>query len=181
MTAPNSRRKLHFETLSEVLRDVESLLAGGYESLGRWDLSQTCQHLADWMQFPLDGFPSQPAPIRGLLWLLRHTIGRRQFQQILATGRMPAGGPTLRETVHAPCGGNSAAVDPLRHAIARFDAHTGPLHPSPVFGTMDHGQCRQLQMIHCAHHLSFLRPRSPDNVSKRTEIVGNPSGGPYSV
>lgn len=158
MTAPNSRRELHFESLDDVLRDVESLQAGGCESLGRWELSQTCLHLADWMQFPLDGFPRQPAPIRGLLWLLRHTIGRRQFQRILATGRMPAGGPTMPETVHVSGGEDAAAVERLRHAITRFDAHSGPLHPSPLFGPMDHDQARRLQLIHCAHHLSFLRP-----------------------
>ncbi|WLD13611.1 DUF1569 domain-containing protein [Planctellipticum variicoloris] len=165
MTAPNSRRELHFESLDDVLRDVESLQAGGCESLGRWELSQTCLHLADWMQFPLDGFPRQPAPIRGLLWLLRHTIGRRQFQRILATGRMPAGGPTMPETVHVSGGEDAAAVERLRHAVARFEAHTDSLHPSPLFGPMDHNQARRLQLIHCAHHLSFLRLRNVGEAS----------------
>lgn len=162
MTDRSPRRELHFESLGDVLRDVEALQAGGCESLGRWDLAQTCQHLADWMQFPLDGFPRQPAPIRGLLWLLRHTIGSRQFQRILTTGRIPAGGPTMPETIHASGGEDAAAVEQLRHAISRFEAHSGPLHPSPLFGPMDHDQARRLQLIHGAHHLSFLRPRHTD-------------------
>jgi hypothetical protein len=48
---PLSRRSLKFEQLDEVARDVESLLAGGCQSVGRWDLAQVCQHLADWMSF----------------------------------------------------------------------------------------------------------------------------------
>ena len=38
--------------------------------------------------------------------------------------------------------------------------HTGPLHPSPMFGSLDREQLYRLQLIHCAHHLGFLLPRA---------------------
>jgi hypothetical protein len=155
------RRDLRFADLAEVLRDAEALHSVGHvQAAGRWNLAQVCGHLADWLSFPLDGFPRQPVGVRLLLWLLRHTIGPRELRRLLATGRMSAGRPTLRETVPPPGGDEAAALERLARAVARFEAHTGPLHPSPLFGELSREQWRQLQLIHCGHHLSFLREAS---------------------
>jgi hypothetical protein len=155
-----SRRDLRFADLAEAVRDAETLRAGGYVQVGRWDLAQVCGHLADWLSFPLDGFPQPPVGFRLLLWLLRHTIGRRVLRRLLAAGRMPAGGPTRPETVPPPGGDEGAAIERLARAVGRFEAHTGPLHPSPLFGELSREQWRQFQLIHCGHHLGFLRGAS---------------------
>jgi hypothetical protein len=151
---------LDFGDFDAVVRDAESLAAGGYDRAGGWDLAQVCLHLAEWMRFPLDGFPRPALPVRLMLWLLRHTMGRRIGRRILATRSMPSGRPTLRETVSAPGGDEAAAVEQLRQVVARFQAHAGPFHPSPLFGDLEREEWAQLQLIHCAHHLSFLIPRS---------------------
>jgi hypothetical protein len=155
------RRDLKFADLAEAVRDAQALRAGGYVQAGRWDLAQVCGHLADWLSFPLDGFPRPPAAVRLLLWLLRHTIGRRELRRTLAEGRMPAGRQTIQETVPPPGGDEAAAVERFAQTAGRFEAHTGPLHPSPLFGELSREQWRQLQLIHCAHHLGFLRGTSP--------------------
>ena len=77
---------------------------------------------------------------------------------------MPAGNPTIRETIPPPGGDEAAAVEQLREVVAMFQAHTGPYHPSPFFGALDRESCTQMQLVHCAHHLSFLIPKSPDRV-----------------
>jgi hypothetical protein len=154
-----SRRELNFHDFGAVVSDAESLAAGGYEKGGGWDLAQVCGHLAEWMRFPLDGFPKPALMVRPMLWLMRQTVGPRMLRQTLATRSMPAGWRTLSETV-PPSGGNeAAAVERLRQVIGRFQAHAGPYQPSPLFGQLDRETWRELQLIHCAHHLSFLTPK----------------------
>ena len=41
-----TRRELRFDSLDEVVRDAEHLLAVGYDRAGNWDLAQCCGHLA---------------------------------------------------------------------------------------------------------------------------------------
>lgn len=160
MAEPAMRRTLDFRDLDAILADLDQLATRGYDRAGNWDLAQTCGHLADWMGYPMDGYPVPPLPIRILLGALKATIIPGQLKKMLDTRSMPAGGPTMPQTVPAPGGDETAAVDRLRATIARFRDFGGPIQPSPLFGTLDPETCRQLQYIHCAHHLSFLRPRS---------------------
>jgi hypothetical protein len=160
MQAAPARRELDFRDFDALVRDIESLSADGYESRGKWDLAQVCRHLAEWMRFPLDGYPRPPLPIRLMLWTMRKTIGKRELKKILESRRMPGGGPTLPETVPAAGGDDAAAVKELLQVIARFRAHEGPFHPSPLFGELGAEDCTQLQLIHCSHHLSFLVPKT---------------------
>jgi hypothetical protein len=153
------RRELAFATLDEVVRDAENLQANGYERAGNWDLAQVCSHLAEWMRYPLDGFPKIPLLLRPMFWLLRATMGKKIRRKILAEG-FPAGGRTMPQTVFAPGGDAAAAVAKLKEVAGRFQAHTGPVHPSPLFGAMNKDEALQLQLKHCAHHLSFLVPRA---------------------
>ena len=153
------RRELRFDSLDDVVRDAEHLLAVGYDRAGNWDLAQCCTHLAEWMRFPIDGFPKPPLPIRALLWVARHTVGKAKFREYVGGGRMPTGKPTMPQTVAAPGGDAAAAVVKLRQAVERFKAHAGDVHPSPLFGAMNKDEATRLQLVHCAHHLSFLVPR----------------------
>jgi len=159
MTTTPQRRKLVFNNLDEVVRDTDRLLAGGYEKAGNWDLAQVCDHLADWMRFPVDGFPKPPAPIRGMLWLVRKTVGRKKLLQYLADKTFPAGKPTMPQTVHAAGGDARAAVENLRQSVERLKAYAGPIVPSPLFGPMTKDEAVGMQLVHAAHHLSFLIPK----------------------
>ncbi len=160
MSEPKGRRLLEFRDLDDVARDAETLHAGGYDRVGNWDLAQVCGHLAEWLRYPVEGFPRPPLPIRAMLWGMRKTIGPRAMRKVLDARAFPEGGPTMRQTIPAPGGDEGAAVERLRQAVARFQAHEGPYHPSPFFGTMSREECRRLQLIHGAHHLSFLIPRA---------------------
>jgi len=153
------RRKLTFATLDEVVVDAENLQAKGYEKAGNWDLSQVCLHLADWMSFPMDGFPKPPVPIRLMLWALRNAMGKRILRKIMAEG-MPVGSQTMPQTVHQQGSDPVGAMAKLKETAERFKAFTGTLHPSPLFGALNKDEATKLQLVHCAHHLSFLVPKS---------------------
>jgi len=154
------RRKLTFATLDDVVRDAESLLATGYEQAGNWDLAQVCGHLAEWVRYPLDGFPKAPLLLRPALWLMRNTIGPRELRKVLDSGTMPTGMTTLKPSVPPPGGDPAAAVANLKAIVARFATAEGPFHPSPLLGLLTKDQLTKVHTIHGAHHLSFLVPRS---------------------
>lgn len=163
LTTPTStpaRRSLTFRDLDDIIRDIETLHAHGYDRAGNWGLTQVCRHLADWMRFPLDGFPKNPWPVRLILSAMKVTVGRKALRDILKNGSMPSGKPTLPQTVASPTADDDKAVAEIREIVSRFKRHNGPVHPSPLFGEMDLATATRLQLIHCAHHLSFLVPKS---------------------
>ena len=156
-----TRRQLRFERLDEAVSDARMLQAIGYDRAGTWDLSQVCGHLATAMEFPLDGFPRNPPHLRFAFWIIRNTLGGIVIRRVLRTGAMASGAPAIKQSIPGPGGDETQAVERLHQAVTRFQNHTGPLHPSPIFGSLDREQLHRLQLIHCAHHLGFLLPK-PD-------------------
>jgi hypothetical protein len=158
-TTKPARRGLKFASLDEVVADAEHLLAKGYDKAGNWDLAQVAGHVAEWMRFPLDGFPKVPLLLRPMFWLVRVTAGGKMRAKILKDG-FGAGGRTMPQTVPAAGGDEAAAVAELREVAGRWKTHTGGVYPSPLFGAMTKDVALQLQLKHAAHHLSFLVPKS---------------------
>ena len=158
MASTATRRQLVWTDLEEVIADVDRLASSGHKSSGKWNLTQCCGHLADWMTFPLEGFPKPPWPIRLLLIILKPVIGQRQLRKMLRSRVMPKGIPTSPETVYLSNREESEEIARLKRAIAKLQASDGPYHSSPLFGDMSREDLFQLQVIHAAHHLSFLTP-----------------------
>ncbi len=157
MTTKPACRKIAFATLDDVVRDAETLLARGYDKAGKWDLAQVCSHLAEWLSFPVAGFPKVPLVLKPMVWLMRVAVGQKMRTKIM-TGVFSTGTRTLPHTVFPAGGDPAAAVARLKDVAERFKAHTGPIHPSPLFGKMTKDESLQLQLKHCEHHLSFLIP-----------------------
>lgn len=152
-------RPLTFASVAEAPPEAARLHEGGYRQRGNWDLSQICDHLADWLTYPVDGFLPTPWAIRPVLWALRHTLARRSLRATLERGAMPAGGPTDSRTIHAATNdpaAEAAAVDRLARAVERFLQHEGEYAASPLFGRLTREEYRRLHALHCAHHLGFL-------------------------
>lgn len=154
-----TRRALKFDTLDDVVRDAEGLLASGYDKAGYWDLAQMAGHLAAWLSYGMDGFPKAPWVVRVILAVMRKTVGKRTLRNLLASGTMPTGGPTVPESVPDEGGDPAAAVAKLRETVERAKAHGGPIHPSPLFGGLTKDEWVRLNLVHAAHHLSFLVPK----------------------
>lgn len=155
--AEPNKRQLKFETLNEMLLEAARLHEYGYQRSGNWSLGQACGHISQWMQFPIDGFPTQPLPLRAIFWVLKRTIGPGLKRKILANG-FSAGTPTAPQTVPPGTLSDQEGLEQLRAAVTRLEAYDGPLYPSPLFGPMDHGTLRQVTLLHAEHHLGFLSP-----------------------
>ncbi len=89
----------------------------------------------------------------------RKTIGRKKLLGYLKDKTFPAGKPTMPQTVHPPGGDERAAVEKLKQAVERLKAYTESIVPSPLFGHMTKDEAVGMQLVHAAHHLSFLIPK----------------------
>lgn len=152
------RRELDWKDFADVMADVTGLQRNGYTALGAWDLSQICEHLSDWMTYPLDGFPAPRGWVGWIMPVVRFGMGKRMLRGILASGRMTAGGPTLPESIHDRRQTSQPAVERLGRCVDKLVRSHGPYHPSPLFGDLTRDELLQLHLIHCKHHLSFLIP-----------------------
>ncbi|MBX7105268.1 MAG: DUF1569 domain-containing protein [Gemmataceae bacterium] len=147
------RRQLEFHSFHDVRNELDRLRKNGYTKLGTWDLAQACEHLTFFVSGPMDGHPYK------VPWLLKTLFGRMVLKRILSGRQMKNGVPTPQKPLPAPGGDEAAAIDRLKSAIARLEAHQGPWHDSPFFGHLTPEQWRELQLIHCQHHLGFFEPR----------------------
>ncbi|HUP81202.1 MAG TPA: DUF1569 domain-containing protein [Pirellula sp.] len=155
------RRNLSFSTLADIKSDLLNLLSTGYTKTGEWDLDQMANHLADWMTFPMDGFPKMPLHIIILISIMRITQGKSLYKKFVDNQRMSTGQPTMPQTVHKPSvdpDSTLQSVERLAAVIDRLATYRGPTYPSPLFGKLDYDEVVALQLAHCAHHLSFLVP-----------------------
>ncbi len=154
------RRELQFADWDAVLADLR-LLSAGCTPCGKWNLGQTVRHLNDWLRFPVEGFPKAPLPMRLMMAVMRNTVGPGMLRKIISTGKMGDGVPTAPQTVYDSTDDSAATEDAIRQleeAIDLFRRHDGPICSSPVFGKMDKATAEKLQLVHFAHHLSWLSP-----------------------
>jgi hypothetical protein len=153
-------RELRFAKLSDIKNDLDQLASQGFKKSGSWDLSQMSNHLADWMGFPIDGFPKPPWFVGLFLGLMRITQGKALYRKFVKEQRMPTSQPTVPTTVYPPNDSHDAAVKRLHQAIDRLSTYRGPIYPSPLFGQLSYDETVALQLAHCAHHLRFLEPKT---------------------
>src|SRR5450631_1684823 len=77
------RRTLHFNTLDDILADIERLAQGKVRALGNWSPGQILKHLTVPMVWCLDGAPIKAA------WYIR--IGGRLMRNRFLRNPMGAG------------------------------------------------------------------------------------------
>ena len=144
------RRALSFNNLDEVMPDVERLLQG-HTTVGTWTLAQICLHLATVMRRVVDLPASTPQdPSR---W-----VSEEQKRRVLESGVLPEGLPGPPGVLPAETLGEREEAEGLRHAIAHYKASSGPVIPHRFFGPLSKQEWDRLQLVHVAHHLSFVIP-----------------------
>ncbi len=144
------RRILEFNSLDDVVGDVEGLVASDQTRvLGNWPLSQLITHLAMTVECSMDGFPT-PAP-----WIIR-IIGPFLKKGMLSKKMSPGLKlPKNAEAVAFPDADSPhAALERLRAAVARSRSQP-MIAPHPAFGKMNHNEWTQLHLRHSEMHLSF--------------------------
>jgi hypothetical protein len=91
-------------------------------------------------------------------WLVKVLLGRRALRKILAERKMKVGGYTPYKP-QSPGQDEAAAVECFRGLIQRLVAKDATFHDSPFHGHLTSEQWREMHLIHCNHHLAFLRPK----------------------
>jgi hypothetical protein len=145
------RRTLGYESLDDVMPDVERLLEG-HTTVGTWSLAQICRHLATVMRRVVDLPASTPVDPS-----LR--VPEEEKRRVLESGILPEGQPAPPQIIPVETLGAGEEAEGLRAAIAYYKASPGPVIPHPLFGPLTRPEWDRLQRIHCAHHLSFAVPR----------------------
>ena len=151
------RRPLDFRSFADVRADVARLAAGPYTKCGTWDLPTTCDHLVKGMETGLEG---RPVSLPRFAKFLAPLAGPLVFNRILKKRAMPTGVSAPPEFVPALGCTSEEAVARLDATTRRAQAFTGPMKRHPFFGPITLDEWKQLMLIHCAHHLSFLVPQT---------------------
>jgi Protein of unknown function (DUF1569) len=142
-----------FPTLAAAMSAIEGL-ARGHKATGAWTLPQTLNHLAQSIDYSIDGFPELKSA------LFRTAIGTPAFAVFQARGRMSH---SLVEPIPGAPALDAAA--PLEPAIARalaalrrFEAHAGALAPHFAYGALDKSQYTRAHLMHVANHWDEVAP-----------------------
>jgi hypothetical protein len=147
------RRELDFHDFDAVAHDVEQLQARGYQRAGNWGLGQICAHLSLTIEKSLEGFPSR------VPWALRKVLAFVLLRRILSQRRMRAGISAPALLAPPSDAAEDVEVRRLRALLERVKTHAGEFQDHGYFGKMTPEQWRQLHLVHCGHHLSFLVPQ----------------------
>ncbi len=153
-TATLHRQHLDFKTWPELLAHVDHLRQAHYDRAGNWDLSQILEHVGEGLRTALRGTDHQGP------WIVRKFVGPLILKRILSQRRMKAGIKVPKWWLPGPSHDESVAVDEFRSQVSAFEAMTATPFPHPFFGPLTKQQWNNLVLIHGAHHLSFLIPRS---------------------
>lgn len=152
------RRSLRFQNLDEVRKDLDAIeqaaASGCLMTLGNWTPGQVLTHLAAFISFAYDGYPSQLKPPGFIRFIMKFRRDRYIHKGLPAGVNIPGikGGTVGMEDV--PIG---EGLRRFRSALKRLEK-TPPKIDNPLFGPMTHEEWMQLHMRHAELHLGFLKP-----------------------
>ncbi|QOV90702.1 DUF1569 domain-containing protein [Humisphaera borealis] len=149
------RRKIRFESLDDILADVERLAEaernGKLERVGNWTFGQSLGHMATWVGYTYDGIPLK---IPFLLRLLLRPMKRRMLRTKMRPGlRIPG---TTEGTLGTELLSTEEGLSRFKAAIERLRREP-PTKPHMFFGQMTHDEWISLQLRHAECHLATLR------------------------
>lgn len=143
------RTDVRFENFEALRREIGTL-RGGYVRTGNWSLEQACFHLDQTMAVAMKPGPYDSDTPEQL-------ARGEMFKEVMRTGVLPSGlvSPGF---AHPPANTPASAIDAYLGTLDRFEKHPGPFAPHRLFGNLPPDVRKQHQLIHAAHHLSYLIP-----------------------
>jgi len=148
------RRKLRFNSLDDILADLDGLEGKPLKTLGNWSAGQILAHLAVPMNGAIDGMKFAPP------WYIR--LMARVFKRQFLNGTMPAGFKLPKEAEKELYPGPTSVEDGfamVRKGIHRLKTETHR-EPSPVMGPLTTDEWNKVNCRHCELHLSFILPEA---------------------
>jgi hypothetical protein len=138
-----------FETWKQAQQAVQELLFTPQVVQGNpWNLSQVLQHLAQSIEFSMQGYPA----LKGA-WF-RSSVGSAAFAVFNARGRMShdlaepiPGAPALDASQTL-----KTSVQRLLDAMDAFDRFNGTLRPHFAYGELTKPQYERAHLMHLANH-----------------------------
>ncbi len=154
----SGRRTLYLtEPLAAVWEVSAAARAGRLTPLGNWSAGCVLGHLAAWIDYGFDGYPSRPP------WYVKMVL-RLMKSRFFGAAGSPAGvrisgapaGTFAREELTVEEGER-------RFVLAWERLRAGPPpDPHPIFGRLTHDQWSAMQLAHGRLHLSFLEIKWSD-------------------
>jgi hypothetical protein len=132
--------------------DVKALRRG-YTQAGNWSLPQICYHLTAALKSRMH--PGAHAPGN----TPEQDARRPMLAEVFRTGRLPDRLPAPAETV-PPTNLGDDAIDTYLATLEQWKSFRGPIAPHRIFGYLNEPDARRHNLIHSAHHLSYLTPTS---------------------
>lgn len=145
-----TRRKLHFNTMTDILADVDEMSSAEHQHLGEWTPAQNIDHVRRLIRLSHSGSEFK-VPI-----LLR-IMGRAMKSRILRSPMNP-GMQTVQALVPPNDLSFSDAAAAFREEISTIQRPGSMCQRSPLLGPLTHAQWEQLHCRHAEHHFGFIVP-----------------------
>ena len=151
------RRQLRYESIDDLLLDIERLIAaeksGTLRTTGNWTAGQVLGHIATWIEYGYEGYPMR------VPWFIRFFL-RKKKAKYLRDGMVP--GVRIPGTVDGTFGTALMTTEEgaarLRRAAQRLQDGEPAKFDSPAFGPMPHDERVAFNLRHAELHMSFLHP-----------------------
>jgi hypothetical protein len=141
---------LRYANEDEVMADVQRLRRG-YAQSGGWSLPQMGWHLNKAVLARMHPGPhAADTP---------EQVARKPLlQQVLSMNGYLPDGIVAPDSMVPPPDVPQSAIDDLIASLKQLQAFRGQIAPHRLFGQIPDADARKLNLIHCAHHLSYLSP-----------------------
>lgn len=139
--------------LDTAFKRLDALDLSRIQSTGDWDLGRMFSHLAQGVEFSLDGYPHQKHA------LFQATLGKAAFTLFDLRGRMSHG---LNEKIPGEIVAQTSAEDGLQRlykSLETFRDHDHDLHPHFAFGQLSKDRFARAHLLHIDNHLEEIAPR----------------------
>lgn len=149
LNAPRDQSHL---SLDLMLDKIETLSKSSFETQGSWDASRTFHHLAQSVEFSMQGFPKQKSPI------FQKTVGKLAYKVFNARGAMKHGLDEVipGETVTAD-GQIQTALVRLKNSLLEFKGYEADMKPHFAYGQLDKADYAIAHVLHINNHLEEFR------------------------
>jgi hypothetical protein len=148
-----ARPDLKYNSLDEMLADVERLRSGAVEQAGQWNLAMTLDHMAKAMN--AHDNPMVKPMRRPLRWIVRAAVHR-----MVRRGRYPSMRfPAPKRMRPEPNVSLESTYAEFRSAVEGLRTMPGLIVADTPFGDLSLDEFIKLQLLHGAHHLGFLKRR----------------------